>query len=87
MRQKWGLIRAVSVAVLFSAICVLNNGSRAVHTLLEIRATDDPAPIAAPADEGQADEGLTPLKPDAAIHPMTDQDDPAELPAREQLEP
>lgn len=86
MRQKWGLIRAVSVAVLFSTICVLNNGTRSVHTLLEIRATD-PAPIAAQADEGQADDGLTPLQPDAAINPKTDQDDQAELHARERLEP
>lgn len=86
MRQKWGLIRAVSVAALFSTVCILNNGSRAIHTLLEIPATG-PAPTVLPVNEATADDEFARSKPDAASDPETQQDDQAEVRAGEPVEP
>lgn len=70
MRQKWGLIRAVSVAILFSTVCVLNNGSRTIYTLLEIRGAGV-TPVAEPAKAESAVDGLEQSKSDAEVTPET----------------
>jgi len=77
MRQKWGLVRAVSVAILFSAICFLNNGSRAVHTLLELRAAGHSS-VTPQTNQATVDEQLDQSKPDEGTSTESTSSCPAE---------